>query len=331
MIDVGFEGVASIENLLGAWKEFVRGKRMRQDVADFGARLMENLFSLRDDLANRTYAHGAYQAFAVSDPKPRSIHKAMVRDRIVHHALYRSLYPAFDRLFIADSFSCRKDKGVHRALNRFRAMAYAESANHTRTVWVLKCDIRKFFASIDHALLLGILDRHVADHDIRRLLAEIVRSFSSGMPGVGLPLGNLTSQLLCNIYLNELDWHMKCRLGVKRYVRYADDFVILSRDRGWLTSLIAPMEVFLREKLALSLHPGKVSIKTIDSGVDFLGWVHFPDHRVVRTVTRRRMIRRIAASANEVASAVSYKGLLSHGNAHAIAVRHIFPIVGAMR
>lgn len=328
---VVFNDIANIGNLLGAWEEFVCGKRTRPDVAEFGSRLMENLFSLRDDLAHRTYRHGAYQAFVVSDPKPRSIHKATVRDRIVHHAAYRALYPVFEKRFISDSFSCRKAKGVHRALNRFRDLARKESVNHTRTVWALKCDIRKFFASIDHAILLRIAERLIPDTDVRSLLAEIVGSFSSGLAGVGLPLGNLTSQLLCNIYMNEFDWHAKQCLHARRYVRYADDFVILSQDRDWLVSLIPRIRLFLEENLRLYLHPDKIFIRTVASGVDFLGWVHFPDHRVLRTVTKKRMIRRLAATDNELTSAGSYAGLLCHGNAHTLAERHVFPILRGMR
>ena len=146
-----FEKIASADNLLEAWREFLPGKRGKRDVQEFQLRLMDNILSLHTDLINGTYRHGGYQAFKISDPKPRDIHKACVRDRLVHHAIYRQLYPFFDRAFIADSFSCRDDKGTLAAINRFRSFAYAASKNNTRTCWVLKCDIRKFFANIDHA------------------------------------------------------------------------------------------------------------------------------------------------------------------------------------
>ena len=148
-----YEDIISVENLLAAWKEFIRGKRKKQDVQEFQHRLMDNILELHRDLKNHTYKHGAYEAFKINDPKPRDIHKATVRDRLLHHALYRQLYPFFDRTFISDSYSCRKDKGTHRAMNRFRQFAYKVSKNHTRTCWVLKCDIRKFFASIDQQTL----------------------------------------------------------------------------------------------------------------------------------------------------------------------------------
>ncbi len=152
-----YEHIISLENLLDAWTEFVKGKRQRKDVQHFERDLMKNIIALHLDLAAKTYTHSDYYAFNISDPKPRNIHKASVRDRLLHHALYRILYPFFDKTFIADSYSCRKGKGVQKALERFRSAAYKVSRNHTRTLWVLKCDIRKFFASIDHARLKEIL------------------------------------------------------------------------------------------------------------------------------------------------------------------------------
>ncbi len=177
----------------------------------------------------------------------------------------------------------------------------------------MKCDIRKFFASIDHGILMDILRRHIKDSSTISLSQEIIGSFSSGKPCVGLPLGNLTSQLLVNIYLNEFDQFMKHKLRAKHYIRYTDDFVILSEDRRWLETLIPPLKDFLENRLRLTLHPDKVLLKTLASGVDFLGWVNFADHRVLRTATKRRMMRQIE---EEPTPAIinSYIGLLKHGN-----------------
>ncbi len=199
-------------------------------------------------------------------------------------------------------------------MNRFRSFAYKASKNYTKTVWVLKCDIKKFFASIDQRILLDIIARYISDKDILWLLGQIVQSFNAGARGKGLPLGNLTSQLLVNVYMNEFDQFVKHTLKAKYYIRYADDFVILSHDKEWLRHLLRYIAVFLAEHLKLNLHPDKVSIKTFASGVDFLGWVHFPDHRVLRTATKRRLFRGIkkARGANE--SVQSYVGLMGHGN-----------------
>ena len=303
-----------MENLLEAWREFLKGKRGKRDVQEFQYNLMDNILSLHYELKNKTYSHGGYHAFNISDPKPRNIHKADVRDRLIHHALYRKLYPLFDHTFIADSYSCRKWKGTHKAMNRFHSFAYKVSQNNTRTCWVLKCDIRKFFASIDQTTLMDIVTKYILDKDIIWLIEQVVSSFNSGTKDKGLPLGNLTSQLLVNVYMNEFDQFIKHKTKAKYYIRYADDFVILSHDKEWLLKTLRLTARFLQQVLNLNLHPDKVFIKTLSSGVDFLGWVHFSDHKVLRIATKRRMLKNVAGTDNK--SVIdSYLGLLKHGNA----------------
>ena len=145
----------------------------------FSAHLMDNVFALRRELLARTYRHGGYRHARIADPKPRDIHIASVRDRLVHHAIYRVLYHHFDQQFIWDSYSCRKDKGTHRAFNRFREYARDASYNHSRTVWVLKCDIRKFFANIDQEILTSMLADYVSDTSTLNLFRTIISSFST--------------------------------------------------------------------------------------------------------------------------------------------------------
>ena len=296
-------------------------KKKQLDVVVFRHALMDNIIALHEDLANKTYQHGGYKERHIWDPKHRLIHVAQVRDRLLHHAIYRILYPFFERTFIGDSYSCRIDKGTHRALNRFRAMAYKVSRNHTRTCWVLKCDIRKFFASIDQRVLIEILKRYILDDDIMCLLENVIESFTtvdSRLRGndkrrAGLPLGNLTSQLFSNIYMNVFDQFVKHTLKARYYIRYADDFVFLHEDTKWLEAQIQKVGQFLQERLHLQLHPKKVTISTFASGVDFLGWVHFIDHRVLRTTTKRRMMRRLRECQKE-ATLQSYLGMLRHGH-----------------
>ncbi len=311
-----YNDIISVENLLGAWKEFLNGKRKRKDVQEFQLHLMDNILSLHQDLKNKIYKHGKYEAFNISDPKPRNIHKASVRDRLLHHALYRQLYPYFDNTFIADSYSCRSNKGTHKAVNRFRSFSNKVSKNNTKTVWVFKSDIRKFFASIDHSILMDILKKHIADKDSIALLAEIMGSFNSGVKGKGLPLGNLTSQLFVNIYMNEFDQFVKHKLKAKYYIRYADDFMFLSHDRNVPVKTFRYIERFLQVKLQLELHQRKTSVETLASGIDFLGWVHFPNHRVLRSVTKRRMLKRVAETDGKQETLQSYLGLLGHGDAY---------------
>ncbi len=301
----------------------MRGKRKRKDVAEFSLHFMDNIFVVHKELLEKTYKHGGYKAFKINDPKPRDIHKASVRDRLVHHAIYRILYPYFDQKFVSDSFSCRKCKGTHKAINRFREFSYKVGKNNTKTCWILKCDIKKFFANIDHQILKNILAKYIGDEDILWLLGQVINSFCTGEEtGIGLPLGNLTSQLFVNIYMNEFDQFVKHKLKTKYYIRYCDDFVILSEDRKFLAKTISLIQNFLFEKLKLELHPDKIYIKTMASGVDFLGWVNFPDHRILRTSTKRRMSKNIKDKSGKIETIQSYLGLIRYGNTYKIKIKN---------
>ena len=333
-----YNDIISLENLIFAWKNFKSEKSNKKDVQIFERNLMENLLDLHNDLKNKRYKHSSYYAFKISDPKPRDIHKALVRDRVLHHALYQKIYFFYDLKFTSDSYSCRIGKGTHKALYRFESFIRKVSKNNTKTCWALKCDIRKFFANIDHDILKSILSKYVQDKDTFWLLENIIDSFETknsiyamaemnrgGEPSAvslglasrvkGLPLGNLTSQLLVNIYMNEFDQFVKHKLKVKYYIRYADDFVVLSQDKKYLEDILEQMKKNLENDLKLNMHPDKVFIKTIASGVDFLGWVHFPKHRVLRTATKNRMFRNLVGNQNFNAIS-SYLGMLSHGNGY---------------
>jgi RNA-directed DNA polymerase len=305
-----FEEIFSFENLFKSFKEFEKGKKNKPDVAEFKSRLVENLLSLSSDILSGNYRHGGYFHFKINDPKPRDIHKASVRDRVVHHAIYAVLYPYFDQKFIFDSYSCRLGKGTHKAIYRFEEFGKKESQNYSKTVWILKCDIRKCFASVSHDILKKFLADNIKEERLFRVVGNIINSFSQG-----LPLGNLTSQLFINIYLNELDLFVKHRIKAGKYIRYADDFVIFSRDKNELESLLPKIENFLKTKLDFDMHPDKVFIRTLFSGVDFLGWVHFPRHRVLRTKTKKRMWRNLSSNPSKPV-VFSYLGLLKHGNAY---------------
>jgi RNA-directed DNA polymerase len=306
-----YESIISLENLLLAWQEFLKGKRKKKDVEQFTEHQSDNIFDLHQELLTKTYLHSDYSSFNISDPKPRNIHKASVRDRLLHHAIYRVLYPYFDKKFIHDSYSCRLNKGTHKAMERFQMFTRKVSKNNTRQCFILKCDVRKFFASIDHGTLLQSLNKYIQDRDVVRLLEKIISSFETA-PGKGLPLGNLTSQLLVNIYMNEFDHFVKHKLKAKYYIRYADDFVFMAIYRYELEDMLVQIKAFLNRELKLELHPDKVFIKTLSSGVDFLGWVHFPKHRILRTTTKRRMIKNMKNASD--ATKASYLGLLKHGN-----------------
>ena len=282
----------------------------------------ENILQLLEYLASEKYSHGEYESFFVHDPKRRHIHKAQVADRVIHHAIHRILEPIFDKTFIFDSYSSRKNKGTHKAMARLNDFAWKLSENNTKTVWILKCDIRKFFDSVDQEILFNILGRKITDERTLRLLGKIISSYNPETKR-GIPLGNLTSQLFSNIYLNLLDQFVKRDLRVKHYIRYADDFVFLSRDKKQLEEIIPIIRKFLKETLALEMHEDKLSLSKFHKGLDYLGFVHFPHFSVVRTKTKRRMFKKLNRKFKDLKSEKissesfnqtkqSYLGILSH-------------------
>lgn len=176
-----FQHIASLESLLDAWDEFKKRKRNKYDVQLFERHLGDNLFALHEDLISKRYHHGAYSGFYIKDPKIRLVHKSMVRDRIVHHTVFNVLNKIFEPTFIFDSYSCRKDKGTHRGVERLKVFVEKTQRTHTKC-FVLKCDVRKFFHSIDHLILLQIIAKRVKDIDAIWLIRVLIESFSSEAP-----------------------------------------------------------------------------------------------------------------------------------------------------
>ncbi|MEK7154421.1 MAG: reverse transcriptase domain-containing protein [Patescibacteria group bacterium] len=301
-----FEEITNLENLFLAWREFKRGKSKKLDVQEFEFNLEDNLFQLHGELKSGTYKHAPYSGFYITDPKLRHIHKACVRDRVLHHAIFRVLYPVFDKLFIFDSYSCRLNKGTHRAVKRLWKFARSLSRNNLRDIYALKCDVQKFFDSVDHSILLELIRRRIQDSDAIWLLQKIVHSFKT-KDSKGLPIGNITSQLFANIYLNELDCFVKHKLKIRYYLRYCDDFVILNANSHYLLDTVSRIQDFLNSKLKLSLHPNKVIIRKYNQGVDFLGYVVRPRCVTLRTKTKNRMLRKVSMK-----NLASYLGVLKH-------------------
>ncbi|PWB38641.1 MAG: hypothetical protein C3F02_02930 [Parcubacteria group bacterium] len=298
----------SLDNLFLAWREFKRGKTRKVETQEFEFNLEDNIFQLHQELVDKTYNHAPYQAFYVCDPKLRHIHKAGVRDRVVHQALYRILYHIFNKQFIYDSYSCRIGKGTHKGVKRLGNFVLRASLNYSQKIYALKCDIKKFFNNIDHKILLALLENRVEEVDVMWLIKKIINSFSSA-DNKGLPLGNVTSQLFGNIYLNELDQFVKHGLKQKFYIRYCDDFIILHKDKGYLANILKELNTFLKDQLRLDIHPGKISIRKVSQGIDFLGYVTLPHYRVLRTKTKRRILRLVNKN-----NAPSYLGVLKHAN-----------------
>jgi retron-type reverse transcriptase len=276
-----YEAVTTFPKLLEAWNDFVSGKRKREDVNEFAVHVTDNLLNLFNELKNGVYLHGSYEAYIICDPKKRVIHKASVRDRIVHRLLYNALYSYFDTRYIHDSYSCRIGKGTHKAQARFRHFVNTVSKNYTKQCYILKFDIKKCFESIDTTIFKSILVRHVVDERLKILIFVIIDSFQKG-----LPLGNLTSQLFINIYLHELDWYCKQTLKCEYYLRYADDVIIVSYDKEYLEKLYQNIAFFVAKELHLTTH--KKMISTIYSGIDILGLVFFQKYERLRRGTERR-------------------------------------------
>lgn len=325
-----FNKIISLENLFTAWQGFKKGKQKKKDVMIFERNLEDNIFNLYEDLITKNYKHQPYQTFHIWDPKFRVISKAEVRDRVVHHLVFKYLEKIYQPLFIHHSYSCQKGKGVHKAVNDLETALRKASKNYTNNIWSLKMDIRKFFASVDHEILLRQLKRRIYNPDILWLLREIIDSHSSpNHLGKGVPIGNLTSQIFANIYLNELDYYVKFNLKEKYYFRYADDFIFLNDKREYLEEIKNLICQFVCDELKLDVHPQKIILGKYNQGIDFLGYVLLPHHRALRTKTKKRMFKKVNRRVEDFnqdliddyelnQSLQSYFGMLKHCNSYGL-------------
>ena len=318
----------SLEHLFLCWEQFRRGKRKRKDVQIFERHLEDEIFQLHEELKTDAYLHNPYRKFYVFDPKERHISKASIRDRLVHHMIYNVLNAIYDPRFIFHSFSCRLDKGTHVGIEYLNRMLKKCSHNNTRPVYGLKMDVRRFFDTLNHSMLKHLLEQQIKDQQVLNLIGLVIDSFkvSSDENGNrGIPLGNVTSQIFSNIYLHELDHFVKHRLREPFYLRYCDDFMLISEDSIHLKSLISPIALFLDKKLHLEIHPKKVILRKWRSGIDFLGYISFPHYQLMRTSSKKRMLRRlkegyedfIEEKIDEVSfdqKLQSYLGMLRHAN-----------------
>ncbi len=301
---IDYDSLFSLDNIFLSWNKFYSGKADKKDVMLFESNLAENLLDLHKDLLNGSYRHGDYDYFKVYDPKKRDIHKAQVRDRIVHQIIFDYLSIICEPDFIANSYASRVGKGMHQAVYKLQYFLKKTLANN-RNCWVLKCDIRKYFCSIDKSVLLRLIGIRTTDARILELIREIIFSYKREIAGI--PLGNITSQIFANIYLNELDRLIKFELGINEYIRYNDDFIIVGDSKKRLRELSELMRDWLANTLKLILPPEKISIRKAGQGVDFLGYVVFSHHIILRPKTKRRMLRLVNAR-----NLPSYLGLLSH-------------------
>ncbi|HUU28198.1 MAG TPA: reverse transcriptase/maturase family protein [archaeon] len=279
--------IIAFENVYNAYLKARRGKRYKHYSLAFTANAEEELWSIITDLKDKTYRPGPYYTFWINEPKKRLIAAAPFRDRVVHHAVCNVIEPLYDRTFIHDSYACRVGKGTHRAL--FRAWEFMRGNQY-----VLKCDIRKYFPSIDHGVLKGLLRGKIACRDTLHLLEKIIEHGDTinAVPGVGLPIGNLTSQFFANLYLNELDYYCKVDLQARCYLRYMDDFMLFSNSREYLHDCRARIREFLAG-MRLEFKPGKNNIFPVRNGFEFLGFFNRPELVRVRKEGVRRHVKRL--------------------------------------
>lgn len=285
----------SFENLLLAARKAQKGKRFKDSTALFNLNLEKELLKIQRQLSEKKYAPGKYKEFVIYEPVKRLISAAPYRDRVVHHALCNVIEPLFEKAFIYDSYANRKDKGTHRAIDRFQGYMQKYS-------YVLKCDIRKFFPSIDHEILYAMLQKKIADAEALWLIRTIIENSNPQEPvhdyfdcdslfapyerKRGLPIGNLTSQFFANTYLNGFDHFVKETLGCKAYLRYVDDFAIFGNDKKELWEIKHSMDDHLG-LLRLNLHKKKTRIFPVKNGCEFLGFYIYPNFRKVKKANVR--------------------------------------------
>lgn len=287
-----YEKISDFENLHGAYLKARRCKRYRKEVLLFTRNVEEELLTLQEELVSGTYMTGQYRRFMVFEPKQREILALPFRDRVVHHAICTIIEPLFERRFIFDSYGCRVGKGTHSGSARL--VDFLRRAQRVwDTVYCLKADISKFFPSVDHGDLKRVIRRIIRCKRTLKLLDEIIDS----IPGQkGIPIGNLTSQIFANVYLDELDHFVKEKLQVKFYIRYMDDFVLLHSDKKLLHYCKAEIATFLKEELKLGLN-AKTSVFPISRGVDFLGYRTWPTHKLLRkrsVIGMRRRLKKLS-------------------------------------
>lgn len=295
----------TLEGVFDAYFECRRTKRNSINQLRFEADLESNLVALHRDLASGNYTIGRSIAFVVTRPKIREVWAAEFRDRVVHHVIYAAMCDRFHRRFIRDSYACIPGRGTHDGLRRVAGFARSVTRNWTRPAFFLKADVANFFNSIDHRILVGLVDPYVQEEWLRTLIHQValhdprpgavMRSPSSlfarvprhksllhAPAGKGLPIGNLTSQFFANLYLNELDQHAKHRLKVQHYGRYVDDMVLFHEDPGVLNTWYTQIDHFLTSRLALRLHPSKKHLNRADAGIDFTGFIIKPGRTYLR-------------------------------------------------
>ncbi len=294
--------IISKRNLHLTYKKARKGKAKKDYVKRFEEDLERNLSALRSELLIHSYNPHPMKTFILRDPKTRNISKSDFRDRIVHHALCKIIEPIFDKTFIYDSYANRKGKGTLKALKRLDYFKKKVSRNGKVNGWfnnnqvkgyVLKADIKHYFETINHEILLASIKKRIKCKRTLWLIKKVLANYHSNAEGKGMPLGNLTSQFFANIYLNELDYFIKHNLKAKYYIRYVDDFVILNTSKKKLKEWKDGIDKFLKINLKLELHPDKSQIISLNKPINFLGFRIFYHYKLLKKSNRDKIKRKL--------------------------------------
>ncbi len=287
--------LCSYDNLYLAFIKARKRKTLKPYIIEFEKELENNLLQLRTDLLFHSYKPKPLKTFILRDPKTRKISKSEFRDRVVHHALCNIIGPILEKRFIHDSYANQKGKGTLAAIKRFEYFKRKISRNFTTIKdsknikgFVLKADVKQFFESVNHDILVSIIKRTIKDKKTIRLIRLILSNHNPKTKGIGMPLGNLTSQFFANVYLNELDQFVKHTLKVSYYIRYVDDFVILHRSKEKLEEYKKEIGYLLQKRLSLKLHPEKSRIFHLYQGTDFLGLKIYTRHKTIQKKNIRK-------------------------------------------
>lgn len=346
-----YADICSFVNLVNSYNQARVSHKYAVSVVDYAFNLEANIFSLQARLLDYSYRPKAYKQFMVTKPKLRRVSAPAFEDRIVQHSLVAQIEPIFEKLFIYDSYACRKNKGTHFALKRLKKFLKANRSLYPKQdIYILKGDIRKFFQSISWEVLIKTISQKIVETDTLWLIRQFIVGFSvmekkqnktpcqlsllekenipvSVIRRCGLPIGNLTSQLFANIYLNQLDYFVKQKLREKYYGRYMDDFFIISNDKEKLKRDKEKIDLFLRQVLKLKLHKNKTFIQNVNQGVCFVGYRVFADYALIRGSTlinfqkkyhkKVRRYKKGNISLEEIERCQkSFQGHLKHANAH---------------
>ena len=323
-----YEKIYSFQNLYRAYRLAARGKRHKQDVIAFEMKLSENLWRLHDALEHKTYRPAPYYHFTIHDPKTREIQALRFGDRVAQKSLCDNvLRPWFDARLIYDCAACRRGKGTHFAMRRLSEFMRAYGQQYGAKGWVLKCDIRKYFDSVDHEALKVRL-RRFPDPDVRDMLFRIVDSFNPDT-GKGLPMSNQSSQWFALYYLDGVDRIIKEKYRIQYYTRYMDDLVLIHQDKDVLEKCLAEIREYAAKELKLEFNQ-KTRLFPLSQGVDYVGWRFYLTEtgkviRRLRAGSKRRFKRRLKLFERQYAagekdldaierSLASYRGHLAHGH-----------------